>query len=773
MSLEFSPLYWIYHDCWRYRETTATSPKPSARDYFHAGHIHLFLMDFNPLKQASQQAFSGTQTYSFEIEDVWGPNSKNQSQITSYKLVGKPRWYFQIKEHWRRMYIQPWDIEDYSLKMPNHPHRIGIRWDASKECHTLGPFREGRGLYFFNPSLNRTLPVEYWLNNEKQTREHFLRKTHYQKDNGESYSWDETPGGETWSFEDGCSEGPMEEGIPYSKTDRTWSRKGKGIYWSGDNVRSSGEFFKNGDIVLHGKDSLTGNSKFFRNEYVAVSPTSFHGAGYYPNPTPGASESSLRMEYLRYMGMNWRYESSSNGYGYGEKYVVEYGRWKMEKDGSGRPIHTGTEGELFNEFIEMKQDEFTKNSFGGYPEGWGYVEPVQFDQLQLDLVSFYDFCHVWRRLTDDEIRSLGLMGSYPTKKPDAEISSNPYDETYHKNREEISPFDVYKQVYSHRDVYTIPRDSWALGDSPQSPNVFPDFVSSFSDEDGARRMYSDNLYISPIIEYQSVYQLGGEDGSYERLPAAASADSGIDIFTDQSGAFGDGFSVTVEIPFKINGVMQSPFSDDKRKVYPIGQYFHGKVKDKDKFGYSMETYGEEADVASLEKYEEALGKWRVEKAEAEARGEVFLKPEPEGPFSKVKRYRLSEYTAEIESGDTMQQMVDWFNSNYANRPITQNMNEGEFDQHSLWIPVTTNDRPMDSQMVMDEHGRPVTSPRKNIEWSLKGYREDGQWVEQCLGATVKAAVELVFEDSLGHRWTEWVRAVEASPSTGFIGTKES
>lgn len=754
--IEFYPLYWIYHDTWKWKETTQGSPKNTEKIYDHAGHVHLFMMDFNPLKQATQQAYSGTQTYSFSIEDKWGPNSNKSNQVQSYRLVGKPIWYFTIEEYWRRMYIQPWDIEDYTEKNVNHPNRIGIKYDASKDCHTFGPFREGRGLYFFNTKVNRTLPVEYWLNEKKTKRQHFLRKQHYAKENGGSYSWDETPGGQEWRFEE---------------NNEYWSRHSKGYYWQGDNAKYSSSsiypigFYKNEDIVC--VNSPNGSKAFYRNAFVPSNPTPSYGENYFPNPKPGSSESELRTEFLRYYGFNFSYYGSP-GYSSGDKFVVEYNAWKVGK--------SGTEDSLFSQFISEKQREFMGLCFGGYFNGWTFVEPSSYSSLRYEYIGYSDFCSIWEKLSREEAIKLGLYGSYPVYNEDYDPevgTQNKYDKTYHdQNGNQVNPFEEYKKVFSHRDVYTIPRESICKGDMVQSKDEFPNFTASFSDEDGARRMYSDNLYISPIIEYKTVTQL-----SDQRLPDAETSDKGIDIWTDESGSFGDGFSVSVEIPFKINGITQSPFSDDTKKVYPIGRYFHGKVDDASKFRYAFETYGEDTTVEALKDYGKDLEEWRRKKEEAEQEGKEFDEEEPVGPFSKVKKYRLSSYTTFMETSPTLEDIVSWFNTNYANRPIVHNYDEGMF-VNDKWIPVVTNDRPDDSQVEHDSVG-PIIRRRtesgeyeealKDVEFNMNGYKEDGIWVEQCLGAKVTPKVMLVFEDSLGHRWTEYVTNVQASSSTKFVG----
>ena len=117
MSLNFLPLYWIYHDGWKYKESKSyTVPKPNggtitidkSKTFNHPGHIHFFMPDF-PVDSKETLAYSGEQTYTFRITDTWGPNSTDPNQSKNIKLVGKPIWYFWIEEYWRRIYIQPWE----------------------------------------------------------------------------------------------------------------------------------------------------------------------------------------------------------------------------------------------------------------------------------------------------------------------------------------------------------------------------------------------------------------------------------------------------------------------------------------------------------------------------------------------------------------------------------------------------------------------------------------------------------------------------------------
>jgi hypothetical protein len=48
--------------------------------------------------------------------------------------------------------------------------------------------------------------------------------------------------------------------------------------------------------------------------------------------------------------------------------------------------------------------------------------------------------------------------------------------------------------------------------------------------------------------------------------------------TDKFCQWGDGFNVNISIPFKINGEVQSPFSDNTKITKPAGVYCHNVVK---------------------------------------------------------------------------------------------------------------------------------------------------------------------------------------------------
>ena len=178
MSLEFYPLYWVYHDFWNYKKSTLKRDKNgdhiNTKTYDHYGHMHFFMPGFYTQQMNTQQAYTGFQTYEFNLSELWGPRSKDVNQQYNFSVVGNPKWYFYIEEYWRRIYIQNWDYKN------NHSGQSflgkkGIKYDASLPEHTRGIFRQTKDNYFFYSDLCRTLPIEYWKNQDKTIRDHYLR----------------------------------------------------------------------------------------------------------------------------------------------------------------------------------------------------------------------------------------------------------------------------------------------------------------------------------------------------------------------------------------------------------------------------------------------------------------------------------------------------------------------------------------------------------------------------------------------------------------------
>lgn len=153
-SLQFYPLYWVHHGSWSW--VTASNIR-----LYHWGHVHFFMLGYDPGEEGLKHAWAGNQEFRFEIKDHWGPRSGDPNQMTPYRVVGTPKWYWHVRELWRRVYIQPWDEQ---VKRPDGQvvGRRGVRWDACPTACQLGPFREGGRhcpVYIEGP---RTLPLEYF-----------------------------------------------------------------------------------------------------------------------------------------------------------------------------------------------------------------------------------------------------------------------------------------------------------------------------------------------------------------------------------------------------------------------------------------------------------------------------------------------------------------------------------------------------------------------------------------------------------------------------------
>jgi hypothetical protein len=185
-SIEFLPLYVIYHDQWGFRDWARNSDGgwTPASKYSHRGHCHFFMLGFNPTTASSSRAYGGVQSYNFEIEDIWSTRSKDPNKTDNVRIIGQPKWFFEIEEYWRRVYVQLWDSPDNEDKPV--AEKRGIKYEASSPHHTFGPFREIRnGLdnseprksatnFFFFNNMSRALPLEYFKDEEKTMRDHFL-----------------------------------------------------------------------------------------------------------------------------------------------------------------------------------------------------------------------------------------------------------------------------------------------------------------------------------------------------------------------------------------------------------------------------------------------------------------------------------------------------------------------------------------------------------------------------------------------------------------------
>jgi hypothetical protein len=166
------PLFWIFHDQWAYRywrmdERMNWYP---TRQTAHRGHVHFFM---SGLKK-NKPAYSGAQIYSFSLENKWAQGSGDINQPENLRVIGTPKWYFHITEYWRRVYVQPWDSDSNPVGASTVGKK-GVKYDASASIHTMGPFRETRDNFFYWTNMARTLPVEYFLDDKKFMRNHYIK----------------------------------------------------------------------------------------------------------------------------------------------------------------------------------------------------------------------------------------------------------------------------------------------------------------------------------------------------------------------------------------------------------------------------------------------------------------------------------------------------------------------------------------------------------------------------------------------------------------------
>ena len=91
MSIEFKPLYWVYHDFWNYQSQTYVDTydgiKTTTKNMNHLGHMHFFIPGFYTENANSFQAYSGTQTYEYNLQQLWSPNSKDPNQQFNFVIL--------------------------------------------------------------------------------------------------------------------------------------------------------------------------------------------------------------------------------------------------------------------------------------------------------------------------------------------------------------------------------------------------------------------------------------------------------------------------------------------------------------------------------------------------------------------------------------------------------------------------------------------------------------------------------------------------------------
>lgn len=803
MALEFAPLYWIYHDGWNYKETKTLTvddaTEDASKEFHHAGHVHLFLMDVNPTTITSSQSYWGEQVYNFTVEDTWGPNSTDPNRNQSVRLIGKPVWYFYIEEYWRRMYIQPWEYVNKTIKNGVHDGLGGIKYDASKPQHTLGPFREGGEFYFFNTVVNRTMPVEYWKEKTKHTRDYYIKK-------GD----DHTTGGGTWTFDkilfqwvydthhepdsfgpnnpvkqhrlrdlntdhlhyfhgtnakrlrkDGNNDSP--ENTIYDWNIGPW----QGWYEYKEVVSYDGDYYiRDWRPQYYDKDNLDATKQPC---YSAEKRMAF------PNPPPyPISESDMRWEYLHYFdkvrGGNGG--SSDNWEQRKDDWQAEYGfdEWTEEQEDACFTTYLSELGYDFFELFMLPE-----------PDGNGVVTIL--DENKPTYITYGDFKKIWRKLTTEEIIALNIPGDYPVKNdaplPDVQDSAfypseddtpistteplDPYRNTT------VNPYDRYKEFFDKVERFTIPHDTTALGDmgmtypkdSPNSPYPHPR-ESSYTYEDGARTLYPDDGYLSPVIEYQKVVHC-----NWTRLPNMLDDDGYFQSYwRTADGNFGDGFNVAVTIPFKKNGEIQSPFSGSDKKCSPIGVYHHDVVKAEDKMRYHVEWHNS---IEQLRKYD------FIEYVKF-IRDFQVLHPTYEEDFNDGTNASWNK--TDLTDGQVWKTKLDAFfqqqdaTKKWSEKSVVRRDDENQFDSETgLWREALTQTAVTAEQVATPHYVDSQGNTRKggNIAVFNQPYAGDGKWTEQCLGAIVKAKVVLVLEDALGYRWQETVESTQLVSDTQLKG----
>lgn len=682
MALTFYPLHWVYHDCWQWTETIAGHPNDHITYFYHAGHIHYFFnsADYNASVGASGRAYGGTQRYYFQLKDIWGPNSGDTNQAGTDKLIGKPMWYFHIEEYWRRVYVQSWVAYDGNQRYPLHKGRSGIKYDASKPEHSLGPFREGGGLFFFNSKINRTLPVEHWLNEDKTHRELFV------KTDGEN-----TSGGQSWKFEGYVRQWGRDSNTPpnvYSYYDSRYHKFGDYVYMNTDLGRKYYKYtYKpyNYDIL---KNDPSG-SQYKKSE------------AHWGNPIPNLKGDELWDEYLRHYGLTNEYNT----------YCTDNG---LDK----------TLPSSYRKFVGTKSH---------------YIQNLSL----YEYYTFEDYSLIWQEVSEREAKMLD--GDYPKKiklfKEGDESSFGDSTNPFVKNGVRVNPQGVYEEYFDKYENYTIPRNTIADGDYRSDGTHPREF--SFSDEDGARRNYPDDIYIYPIMEYQKVVHL-----DYERMPNVKSREKNINVYTDKTGNFGDGFEVTIELPYRVNDVIQSPFSKANGIVLPPGEYHSNIVKEENKLRYKVYRYNSIKDV------------------------------------QKYMNHKYLEFVSMREKNEDGYNLSDdeWFEENWKGKPILRNEDEGGFYETKhlgpIWMPYLTQhfitDDKIDEDGYNDSNGNLIKGDGKIIEFhNPYKDREDGVWIEQFLGGVVKAEVEVVLEDPFGKRRKERVSIVAARSTDTFEGVDKA
>ena len=391
----------------------------------------------------------------------------------------------------------------------------------------------------------------------------------------------------------------------------------------------------------------------------------------------------------------------------------------------------------------------------------------------------------------------------------------------------VNPIENWSQYFDHREEFTIPEGTTAGGDrkitngygSPNYPSIHPREMS-YNHEDGARRHYPDDLFISPALEYQKIIRK-----DYERLPGKDDEEQFLQANwkTDKAGNWGDGFDITITIPWKENDEIQSPFSENDHVTRPIGEYCHECVKPENKMRYHLEFYDSldqirKFDFPNYVRLIHAFQKDCMPEGVTQGEGasydytksfykedfndyEKTLKLRENAKDENLKAYNLQLQQNGLDGYETWQKALDayWLKINgdndpndpnyhrYIDRPIvrgydcegnevTENAFE-EVDGKMMWREQTTNLLPSIDKLEMTDEKVGYRDSKGNF---VKGggvvtfndpYKEhtDGRWYEECLGAIVKAKCVLILEDSLGYRWKQVVDATALQPDQPIRG----
>ena len=403
----------------------------------------------------------------------------------------------------------------------------------------------------------------------------------------------------------------------------------------------------------------------------------------------------------------------------------------------------------------------------------------------------------------------------------------------------VNPIQKWKSYYSRREIFTIPRSTVAGGDKAiENPKGTPNLPwphpreTSYSGEDGARRHYPDRLFVTPIIEYQKVTRLNStatSDG-YCRLAGKEADDALLQETWKTSIApdWGDGFEISVSIPYKINGEVQSPFSDASKKVQPPGAYCHSCVPPENQMRYHVDFYDSFDKIRTFD-FPNYVNIIRAFQTTCLPQGAAPGTPslydiEDFNDYEKTVENRnvklkytdgtpnlpnLVQYNNEHGTAYQSWQEVlddywrlidrqtmfpdDFTKWKYSNTPIIKGMDcegqethEDEFvtldDGTKMWRERTTDLLPSADQLeyvnvngtnlpgYRDSHGNFIKGGGVvNFSNPFGDDHADGRWVEQCLGAVVKAKCLLILEDALGYRWQQWVDSTAMAPTDPIRG----